>query len=88
MAALTQIKTRDSNPKVKQLGDLDEATLFHRFLDVNVLVWVRAATAMIDYFAAQSDRPPWLEYAKKMLGIRTKQPTTNQNKKAKPPRGG
>lgn len=86
--ATIHIKSRDSIPKVVQLSDLNEATLFLRFLDVNVLSWVRAATRMIDYFAPKSYAPQWLEHAKTALGIRTKQPATNQKKKAKPPRAG
>lgn len=85
--ATIHIKSRDSNPKIRQPSDLDDATLFHQFLNANISAWVRAAVAMIDYFASQNVSPPWLEHVKDTLGVRTKQPTTNQTKRNQEPRG-
>lgn len=81
------IKSRDSNPKVKQISDLDDATLFHRFLGANVTTWVRAAVAMLDHFTSMGEEPHWLEHPKKSLGVRTKRSAINQTKKNQKPRG-
>lgn len=84
--ATIHIKSHDSNPRVRQPSDLDDATLFDQFLGANVFTWVRTAVSMIDYFASRNDSPQWLESAKKMLGVRTKSQTTNQMKKNRKPR--
>ncbi len=85
--ATIHIKSRDSNPRVRQPSDLDDATLFHQFLGANVLQWVRTAVVMIDHFASEGDSPLWLEHAKKTLSVRAKKPATNQKKTNKLPRG-
>lgn len=66
--AAIHIKSHDSNPKVMQPSDLDDATLFYRFVGADVAVWVKSAVAMLDHFAA-ADPPRWLAPAKKALGM-------------------
>jgi len=84
--ATIHIKSHDSNPKVTQPSDLDDATLFHRFLHADVAQWARAAVAMLDYFAA-ADPPRWLMPAKKALGMHGNPHAPNQKKQNQKSRG-
>ncbi len=84
--ATIHIKSHDSNPRVTQPSDLEEATLFHRFLHADVSGWVKAAVALLDYFAAV-DPQRWLAPVKKALGMRGSPHATNQKKQNQKLRG-
>jgi hypothetical protein len=85
--ATMHIKSRDSAPRIMQPSDLDERTLFHRFLGADVMAWPRAAVAMILYFATVSGVPPYVVHARKALGVQAKGPSLNQSKSTQLPRG-
>jgi hypothetical protein len=84
--ATIHIKSRDSAPRIMEPSDLDERTLFHRFLGANIGEWPKAAVTMILYFASVVGTPPYLEHARKILGVQAKGPATNQSKRNQPPR--
>jgi hypothetical protein len=85
--ATIHIKSRDSSPRVKQPGDLDTATLFHRLLGADASTWIRGAVTMIDYFATAGLTPQWLPHVKSKVGVRSKNLPSNQRKLSPPPRG-
>jgi hypothetical protein len=85
--ATIHIKSRDSAPRVMQPSDLDYQTLFHGFLRADISAWVRAAVAMLLWFATVDEIPRWLEHVRKTLGMQAKGPALNQAKKNSLPRG-
>jgi hypothetical protein len=85
--ATVHIKSRDSVPRVMKPSDLDEATLFVRFLDIDVASFPKAAVSLIAYLADRHVMFPWITYAVKVLGVQPKRPVTIQSKKSKAPRG-
>ena len=81
------IKSRDFSPKVKRPEDLNEATLFVRLLQADVMSWPKASVALINYFDTDQVPRLWVDHVVRKLGIQSEKPKKSQGKESRPPRG-